>query len=330
VKIALVKLSSLGDVVHALPVAVTLRACRPDAHITWVVESSESAVLQGHDAIDEILAVDTRLWRRARRPARLLRAARDLLVLRRRLAATGFDVVIDLQGLLKSGLVTAATGAALRVGFARGRCREPLSAVFTNRRITPPTSSRHVIEQYLSTLSALDITASKVEFRVPASRQAEARVDGFLAATGLKPRDRLVVVSPGAGREAKRWPVTRYRELATRLRDEAAAATVVAWGPGEADTAQAITGPAAALLAPPTSIPELVALLRRATAVVASDTGPLHLAAAVGTRCVGLYGPTDAERNGPYGHGHRALQSPDGQMTGLTVSAVLTAVLDLL
>lgn len=329
-KVALVKLSSLGDVVHALPVAVALRARRPSTGITWIVETREAAVLQGHDAIDEILAVDTRRWRRARGPGGIVQAARDLLLLRRRLRASAFDVVIDLQGLLKSGLVTAATGASLRVGFAAGWCREPLSTLFTNRRITPPPAARHVVEQYLTTLSVLDVTASPIEFRIPVDRKAEERVDAFLSSIGVKSHDRLVAISPGAGREAKRWPATRYAELATRLRDEASATTVVVWGPGEHDTAQAITRSGAALLAPATSIAELTAFLRRATAMVASDTGPLHLGAAVGTRCLGLYGPTRAERNGPYGHEHRVLQSPDGRMTSLDVAAVLGAMGDLL
>jgi heptosyltransferase-1 len=329
--VALVKLSSLGDVVHALPVAVTLRTRLGGTRITWIVEAREAAVLQGHEAIDEILAVDTRRWRRARGPADLVRAMHELVALRRRLRGACFDAVLDLQGLLKSGLVSAATGAPLRVGFAAARCREPLSALFSNRHVAPAASAGHVVDQYLAVLVALGIREGKPEFRIPVDPGAEARMDGALAALGVKPRVRLVVVNPGAGRVGKRWPFERYRELVRRLRDEAAATTVVVWGPGERETAQAIAvGGPGAVLAPPTSIPELAGLLRRATAVVAGDTGPLHLAAAVGTPCVGLYGPTRAERNGPYGPGHRTLQSADGTMTSIPVSAVLAATADLL
>jgi lipopolysaccharide heptosyltransferase I len=329
--VALVKLSSLGDVVHALPVAVALRTRRGGTRITWIVEAREAAVLQGHEAIDEILAVDTRRWRRARGPADLVRAMHELVALRRRLRGACFDAVLDLQGLLKSGLVSAATGAPLRVGFAAARCREPLSALFSNRHVAPAASVGHVVDQYLAVLVALGIPGGKPQFRIPVDPGAAARMDGALAALGVKPRDRLVVVNPGAGRVGKRWPFECYRELVRRLREEAAATTVVVWGPGERETAQAIAaGGTGAVLAPPTSIPELAGLLRRATTVVAGDTGPLHLAAAVGTPCVGLYGPTRAERNGPYGPGHRTLQSADGTMTSIPVSAVLAATADLL
>jgi lipopolysaccharide heptosyltransferase I len=330
VNVAIVKLSSLGDVVHALPVAVSLRAGIAGARITWIVEAREAEVLRGHEAIDGVLAVDTRRWRRARgRDVR--RVVRDLLALRHRLRAARFDAVLDLQGLLKSGLVTAMTRAPVRIGFTASRCREPLSALFTNRRVTPAPAARHVVEQYLALLSVLGIEARRPEFRIPVDPVAEARIEAFFAARGLKPRDRVVVVNPGAGRPVKRWPPERFRELARRLREETSAATVVVWGPGEREVADAIAGgQPGVVLAPPTGVRELGALLRRANVVVASDTGPLHLAAALGTSCVGLYGPTRAERNGPYGPGHRALEGAGSAMASITVSAVLAAVGDLL
>jgi ADP-heptose:LPS heptosyltransferase len=115
------------------------------------------------------------------------------------------------------------------------------------------------------------------------------------------------------------------------LREEASATTVVVWGPGERDLADPIVGDqSGAVLAPPTGVAELGALLRRASVVVAGDTGPLHLAAAIGTPCVGLYGPTRGERNGPYGSGHRTLQAADGAMASIAVSAVLAAAVDVL
>jgi ADP-heptose:LPS heptosyltransferase len=193
----------------------------------------------------------------------------------------------------------------------------------------PPAAAVHVVDQYLALLAPLGIDAPCREFRVPADAGAAARVDAFLAASGLKPPDRLVVVNPGAGRADKRWPAERYRDLARRLREDLAVGVVVVWGPGERDVAKTIAR-GGALLAPPTDVAELTALVRRASVMVASDTGPLHLAAAVGTPCVGLYGPTRAERNGPYGAGHRTLQAPDGTMASITVPAALAAVLDVL
>jgi lipopolysaccharide heptosyltransferase I len=318
-------------VVHALPVAATLRAARPQAHLTWIVERREAAVLRGHPALDEVIVADTRGWRRARRPAELRAALADMQALRRRLRQARFEVAVDLQALIKSGAVTLATGAATRVGFAAGWSREPLSALFTNRRLHPPPSARHVVEQYLALLTLLGIEAPRLEFWLPSSPAIEARMEEWLATVGLKPHRRLVVLNPGAGRPAKQWPLAHFTTLARRLAHEADARVLVTWGPGEAPAARAIVdGAESAVLAPPTDLDALLALLRRASVVVAADTGPLHMAAALGTPCVGLYGPTSAVRNGPYGPGHRALSSPDGSMAALSPASALVATIEAL
>jgi lipopolysaccharide heptosyltransferase I len=330
-RIALVKLSSLGDVVHALPVAATLKVARPRARLAWIAERREAALLRDHPALDEVIVADTRGWRRARTPATARAALADMGALGRRLARWRFDVVLDLQGLLKSGIVTAACRAPLRVGFATGWGREPLHALFVNRRVQPPAAARHVVDQYLSLLSPLGVVERRVEFRLPVSAAAETRMEEWLASAGLKPHRRLVVLNPGAGRADKRWPVEHFGVLARRLAHEADAQVLVVWGPGEDTAARAIVETSGvATLAPPTDLDALLALLRRASAVVAADTGPLHLAAGLGTPCVGLYGPTSAERNGPYGDGHRALASPDGTLRALTPERVLAAVTEVL
>jgi len=331
--IALVKLSSIGDVVHALPVAAALHAALPQARLTWIVERREAAVLRGHPALHEIVPVDTRHWRRARTPHAVAETTGALVALGRHLRAARFDVAIDLQGLVKSGAITTATGAALRIGFTRAHCREGLNVLFTNQRVAPPPVARHVVDRYLTLVEPLGARVDAVEFTLPTDAATETRVEELLMSAGLKPRDRLVVLNPGAGRPDKRWPVESFRALARRLADETSASVLVIWGPNELADARAIVGtetPGRAVLAPPTNLDELLAVLRRASVMVAADTGPLHLAAALGTHCVGLYGPTAAERNGPYGRGHRALQSPDGTMAALGVDAVFRAVTELL
>jgi heptosyltransferase-1 len=330
-RIALVKLSSLGDVVHALPVAATLKAARPRARLAWIVERREAALLREHPALDEVIVADTRGWRRARTAAATRAVLADLRTLGRRLAKWRFDAVLDLQGLMKSGIITAACRAPLRIGFVAGWGREPLHALFVNRRVQPPSTARHVVDQYLALLSPLAVTERRVEFRLPVTPAAESRMEEWLAGAGLKPHRRLVVLNPGAGRADKRWPVEHFAALARGLAHEIDAQVLVAWGPGEEAAARTIVETVAvATLAPPTDLDALLALLRRASAVVAADTGPLHLAAALGTPCVGLYGPTSAERNGPFGDGHRALASPDGTLRGLTPARVLAAVVEVL
>lgn len=329
-RIALIKLSSLGDVVHALPVAATLRARVPDAHLTWIVERREAAVLRDHPALDALVAVDTRRWRRARGLRDLVEVVGAVRQTTRRLRAAAFDVALDLQGLLKSGVLAAATRAPLRIGFVARRCREPLNALFTNRRVEPPAAC-HVVDQHLALLGPLAVTEPVREFRLPRDPAAESSADSFLTASGFKPGQRLVVLNPGAGRPDKRWPAERFRALAERLGEDTGAVVLVVWGPGEEAPARHIApgGAHRALCAPPTNLDELVAFLRRATVLVAADTGPLHLAAAVGTPCVGLYGPTSAVRNGPYGAGHRCLQGLAGQVSTIEVDAVLHAVREL-
>lgn len=332
-KIAIVKLSALGDVIHALPVARALRRACPEAELTWIVEAREYAVLRDHPDLDRVIPVSTRLWRRLiwRRGGRREVWAK-LGRLRARVRAAHFDVALDLQGLLKSGVLTAYTGAPLRVGFSAARCRERLNALFTNRRVTPPPEATHVVEQYLSLLAPLGIRGVRPEFHVPLRPAAERAMDDVLTQHGLKPRDRIVAVNPGAGRPEKRWPVTHWRALAERLGGETGARVLLLWGPDEVHMARqiAVGLSTRAILAPPTDLDELTALLRRCSLLVAADTGPLHLAAAVGTPCVGLYGPTRAERNGPYGTWCRGLQSPDGTMEGLEPGVVLDAAQTLL
>jgi len=328
-RIAIIKLSSLGDVLHALPVARALRRALPGAHLTWVVEAREYAILRDQPDLDAVVPVDTRLWRRlVWRPS----GAREVLSkvgrLRERIRRASFDVAIDLQGLLKSGLLTAYTGAPVRIGFSAGRCRERWNALFTNRHVTPPLSARHVVEQYLALLAPLGIDPGPVEFHVPVPAAAEHRMEELLVKEGVKPGDRLVAINPGAGRANKRWPVARFSALAERLASEAGARLLLLWGPDEAfmarDIALALPGHSA-LLAPPTDLGELTALLKRCRLMIANDTGPLHLAAALGTPALGLFGPTSAERNGPYGPRCRGLQSPDGTMDGLEVVTVFEA-----
>jgi heptosyltransferase-1 len=288
-------------------------------------------VLRDHPAVDEVIVADTRGWRRARRLRAMWAALTEARALRRRLAAWRFDVVLDLQGLMKSGLVAAACGAPLRIGFAAGWGREPLHALFLNRRVQPPAAARHVVEQYLALLAPLGVTERRLEFRLPAAPAVQARMDEWLATAGLKPQRRLVVLNPGAGRPDKRWPVEHFAALARGVAQDAGGQALVTWGPGEEAPARAIVAAAAgAVLAPPTDLDALLALLRRASVVVAADTGPLHMAAALGTPCVGLYGPTTAERNGPYGAGHRTVASPDGTMAALAPPRVLAAVVEAL
>jgi lipopolysaccharide heptosyltransferase I len=332
-RIGIVKLSAFGDVVHALPVARALRRAFPGAHVSWMVEARESGILQGHPDLDAVIPVDSRRWRRLiGQPRGAREALGELDGLRARLRAARLDVALDLQGLIKSGVLIALTRAPVRIGFSRARCRESLSALFTNRHITPPPTAVHVVEQYLALLEPLGITGVRPDFYVPMDPAADRRADEFTRAHGIARGTRLVALNPGAARESKRWPAVHFRAVAERLASEADARVLLLWGPDEAPLAREIASGLSAppLLAPPTDLRELASLLRRCALMISGDTGPLHLAAAVGTPCLGLFGPTRAERNGPYGARCRALQSGDGTMAALEPGPVVAAARALL
>jgi lipopolysaccharide heptosyltransferase I len=332
-RIAIVKLSSLGDVIHALPLARALRRAYPAAHLAWIVEAREYALLKGHPDLDVVLPVDTRLWRRLiRRPAGARLVWQKLSRLQARIRASRFDVTLDVQGLIKSGLLTAYTGAPLRIGFSPSWCGEWPNALFTNRHVTPPREAEHVVEQYLTLLAPLGVVERMPEFHIPARPGAERRMEEFLGEQGIKRHDTLIALNPGASRENKQWPVPHMRALAERLGAEPGARVLLLWGPDEIHMARQIRDGLSvrAILAPPTDLDELAALLRRAALLVANDTGPLHLAAALGTPCLGLYGPTPARRNRPYGPHCLGLQSPDGTMAGLDPAVAFDAALTLI
>jgi lipopolysaccharide heptosyltransferase I len=332
-RIAIVKLSSLGDVIHTLPVACALRRAYPAAHLTWIVEAREYALLRDHPDLDVVLPVDTRLWRRLiLRPSGSRVVWEKLGRLHARIRAARFDVTVDVQGLIKSGVLTAYTGAPMRIGFSPSWCWEWPNSLFTNKHVTPPPEAEHVIEQNLALLGPLGVVNVTPEFRIPSRPDAQARIDLFFEEQGIKPRDALVALNPGAGRENKRWPVHLMRELAARLAAEPGVRVLLLWGPDELEMAQQIREGVSvkAILAPPTDLDELAALLRRSALLIANDTGPLHLGSALGTPCLGLYGPTPARRNRPYGARCRGLQSSDGTMAGLDPEVVFEAAFELL
>jgi heptosyltransferase-1 len=335
-RIALVKLSSLGDVVHALPAARALRAWWPRAELTWVVERREEAVLRGNPDVDHVVAVDTRLWRRElRRPSGAPSVVAEVRGVARRLAAGRFDVAVDLQGLWKSGVITALTRAPRRVGLAASHCRERASTWFTNQHVMPPREAVHVVDQYRAVVQALGVDLATVgppAFPIPGDPGSEALVARWLEEEGVKAGTPLVLLNPGSGGDHKRWAVEPFRRLGEELAVRLGARVAVAWGPGEEPLARAIAhgmrpGP---IVPPPTTIHEMIALFRRATLVVGGDTGPVHVAAVLGIPTLGLHGPTRASRNGPYGPRVATIQSPTTRMDAISVEAVLAAAHGLL
>lgn len=271
----ILRLSALGDVIHTLPAVAALRGAHPEARISWVVEAPYRELVE---LVAGVEAIPVRLKKWGRAPL----ASREEMGAALR-AMRGSDVAFDVQGLMKSAALGWLSGAPVRIGFGRKAIREKAALLFTNRRVEVDTT-RHVVEQNVQLVGAFSKAASGVAALLEWRKYLQA-VDGDYA--------NAIVLLPGAGKANKLWPVERFRELAARLGPD----VLVVWGPGERERAAAI----GARLAPPTNLRELAWILSKARVVVGGDTGPLHLAAALGTPVVGLYGPTDPRRNGPYG-----------------------------
>jgi lipopolysaccharide heptosyltransferase I len=284
----IVRLGSLGDVVHAIPVAAALRQRFPHAHIDWMVDPRYVELLSLVECVDRSIAVD---------PRQLFRGRTGLFSIFRELRRTRYEAAIDLQGLLKSAALARLVGARCTIGFPREHLREPLARVFYTD--TPdPGAAPHIIQKNLALLWPLDADTTRVLFpiRIPRTATVDAVADRF-GPTGY------VLINPGAAWPNKRWPPQRFGSVAAQIQQDAGVRSLVLWGPGEQPLAAAVAAASggAAEPAPPTTVPDVVGIARSARLMISGDTGPLHLAGAVGAPIVALFGPTYPERNGPWG-----------------------------
>jgi heptosyltransferase-1 len=294
-RILIIKPSAIGDVVHALPILNLLRKRWPAAHISWLVATTCAGLLDGHPMLDEIIRFDRRSFGTAWRDPS---AAKGLFGFASDLRRKNFDLVIDLQGLFRSGWMAWKTRAPVRVGFANAREFAPL---FYTHRVAIETQEQHAIDRYLRVAAALGCESSPVEFPLATSEQDRRRVSEWLAHG-----EHFAVLLPGTNWPTKRWPVERFAAMAPALRDRFGLKTVVAGGPDDVEIASKI--PADVNLAGQTSLGELTALLERADLVIANDSGPMHIAAALGRPLVTVFGPTNPVRTGPYGRGDCVVQ----------------------
>ena len=286
--ILIVRLGALGDVIHAIPAAAALRAALPDARIDWLVEARHRPMVDLVTCIDRVVTLD----------GRTVGAWTDAV---RRMRQVRYDIAFDFQGLMKSAVLARASGAARVAGFSIWHLREKSARPFyseTDRRsLGGGGEPDHVIFKNLRLLNVLGIETAKVTF--PLERVPSTAADAALNVLGPGP---FALINPGAAWPNKRWPPARFGEVAAFLRDVRGLSSLVLWGPGEQALAQSVVdgSSGAARLAPATEIPDLVELSRAASLIVSGDTGPLHIAAAVGTPAVAIFGPTDPQRNGPW------------------------------
>ena len=283
----IVRLGALGDIVHALPAAAALRRAYPDARIDWLVDARHRELLTLVPVIDRIATLERSSLGGWLDVARQLRPVR-------------YDVALDFQGLLKSAVLARASGAQRVVGFSIWHLREKTATPFYSDAIDTTTTgalSAHVIRKNLQLLKAVNVEEERIEF--PLSAVPSAATDTVREQAAGSP---IALINPGAAWPNKRWRPEHFGEAAAFLRDVRGYLPFVLWGPGEEALARAVVDASdgSARLAPPTRLVDLVELCRAASLMVSGDTGPLHIASAVGTPSVSLFGPTDPERNGPW------------------------------
>jgi heptosyltransferase-1 len=304
-RLLVVRLGAVGDVLRTLPALHLIRTFRPRAHLAWIVEDLSRELLVGHPEIDDVMRLPRRElsglpWRRARA---------GLAALRTELRARRFTIAVDFQGTLKSALVTWLSGAPRRLGFAPGHCRE-LSFALTNEWVRPRPAILNRVLKNLAIAEALGAGGDEVTIVLPERPDEAAAAEAILQAhaPGGVP---AVIFSPGTSERQrhKRWPPGHYGHLAALLA-AAGVHPIIVWGPGEEETAREIAAASggAARVAPPTGLRVLAALLRRAAAFVGADTGPMHLAWAVGCPVVAVFGPTDPRLNAPLGEANVVLR----------------------
>ncbi len=283
-----VRLSSLGDVIHTVPVAAALRRQFPEATIDWIANSNFTDLLSLVPSIDRRFALRSGSYLEIARWVRL----------RRELRNRQYDVALDVQGLLKSGFVAWLSGAKRVIGFSDRFLREKYARYFYDESVDLGEPV-HVVERNLSILKAVGVDDR--EWAFPFEVPSLGVVDDVMQKLGSS-RGRYAILNPSTAWPNKCWPVERFGALAEHIRKVHGLTSIVVWGPGDKMCAEAVVFAScgAAICAPETSLVELASLLNSGVLLVSGDTGPLHLAAALGTPVVGIYGPSSPIRNGPW------------------------------
>jgi heptosyltransferase-1 len=330
--ILIVKLSAIGDVIHALPVAPALKQCFPKSRITWVVEQPAYDLLTNNPCIDEIIVFEKA---RVKSLSGLYHYAPNFIS---ELRARRFDLALDLQGLFKSAALSFLSGAAQRLVYCNAR---EYSDVI-GKKVCGPNSQGHIVERYLDVVRSLGCSSTDPEFVINITDSEAQQAVAIAKQAGLAVNNPYVVLIPGTNWTNKCWPADYFATLAGRIFDSQMIPVFVG---GNADKAIMCEISSKSTLPPidltgKTSLKQLAYIIKNARVVVAGDTGPMHLAAAVGTPVVALFGPTDPERNGPYGSKHAVLttrrscercwrrQCPDGKvcLSEISVDQVFDAV----
>ena len=307
-RILIVKLSAIGDIVHALPAVAAIRANLPDAEISWVVEQRSAEIVRGSSVVDHLIEIDTRSMRGGKViDDILLDMTKQAKLIRQR----KYDIAIDFQGLIKSAVIAKVSGAKRRWGFSRSGLREPAGRFLLTDTVKTPDKC-HVIRKNLHLAAgalgfAYDDT--RLEFPIATTDEHRAEADAILSQMG----ERFAILNPGGGWVTKLWHAEKFGQLADRIYDETGMTSLVATGPAESELAERVAAASRTgrlTLAEP-SLRGFYEIARRAAVYVGGDTGPTHIAIAAGAPTVGIFGPTEWWRNGSLAAGDICVSRED-------------------
>ncbi|MBN2397226.1 MAG: glycosyltransferase family 9 protein [Deltaproteobacteria bacterium] len=301
--ILIVKLSAIGDVVHTLPSLAALRRRYPDAHITWVIEEDSADIIAGHPCLDRAIVSRRKRWvRNLRRLHDVRKTIGEIRSFVTTLRDREYDLVVDFHGLLKSAILVFLSGGKRRVGYDS---MQELSGLFLNEKVHEDMG-KHAVDRYLDLVRHLGLNPGVPEFYIHMENENRKRIGCLLAEHGISPNDPFVSINPVALWDTKMWDDGKCAQLCDRIAEELKL-PVVFTGGRDRNPIERIRSRMrfpSIDLSGKTTLRDLAYLYALSALVVTTDSGPMHMAAAVGTPTVALFGPTDPARTGPYGEGH--------------------------
>ena len=303
--ILIVKLSAIGDVIHTLPSLAALRKLYPEAHITWVVEEAAADLVKNHPMLDAVLISRRKNWIKSLRQGEFSRPLREMRAFLRELRKRPYDLVIDFHGLLKSAVIVLLSGGKRKLGYDS---LQELSGLFYNEKI-PENMSKHAVDRYLDFTRYLGAKIEEAQFILPSDNAAQTGIQSLLKKYHLENK-KFIAVNPVAYWETKLWDDEKFAGLADLIKTKLNIEVVFTGSEKKSiEKISAQMQDKAVNLAGETSLPELAHLYKKALMLITTDSGPMHLAAAVGTPVIALFGPTDPQRTGPYGEGHTIIRT---------------------
>ena len=310
--ILIVKMSAIGDVIHTLPALNALRAHFPDAHIAWLVEEAASPLVEGHQALDRVLISKRKSWVRGLLGPSGLDNIREAYSFVKEIRDTRYDIVLDFQSLLKSGVLIGLVRAKRKIGYDKGMEHMEQSYLFLNERVPPVNMDIHALSRGMMLLEFLGIQSPKIVYDLPIGDRDHAMADDLLVRHGLTGHRPLVLIHPVAKWETKLWGTRKFSILTDGLIEQYNARVIFTGSQEDRTIIQhmiSMMKGEAVNLAGETTLKILAALYEKSDLLISTDTGPMHLAAAVGTPVVALFGPTAPWRTGPFGSGHQVIRA---------------------